>query len=458
MMKTESKTNVTHLLPHTGGGVSTVLNALLGRSSQEGAYCHRIIALEKINERSKEWCKKLNIEWMENGWNKQAGVFQVLADADIVHIHWWNHPQLHALLSKPGLPDMRTVLWSHVNGMHVPQSFFQGILDFPDKFVFATPFSRESDLIKRQSEGFLCQKLEVIQSSAGIPPEAPMKIVKPDGFRVGYVGTVDYSKMHPDFISLWADANICDAPYIVCGGPSHKQLEQEIDQRGLSSRFDIRGQVENVSEILTNLHVFAYPLNNQHYGTGEQVLIEAMAFGAVPIVMNNGCEKHLIQNNKTGMIVSGKDEFIQALYFLRDNPEARTAMACNGHAYVQREFGIERTVSEWHRLYEKVIKLPKRGHCMKVEAVGRLPLCSPVSLLLNSYGADSPETRAILSSLNYLAEGEEKSAIGDVLPAACFAETRGSPFHYRSLLPDDPVLNGICDAFSQFFRLALLRE
>lgn len=449
-MRTAKKINITHLLPHTGGGVGTVLKALLGKSVEDGEYCHRILALERINEQTKKWCGKLNIEWTDDGWNSQALLCQRIADADIVHIHWWNHPQLHAFLSKAGLPNMRTVLWSHVNGMHVPQSFFQGILDFPDKFVFATRFSQESDLIGRQSEGFLCEKLEVIQSSAGIPPEAPAEIVKPDGFRVGYVGTVDYGKMHPDFISFWADADIRDAPYVVCGGPSHKQLEQEIDQQGLSGRFDIRGQVDNVFEILTDLHVFAYPLNHQHYGTGEQVLIEAMAFGVVPIVLNNGCEKHLIQNSKTGMIVSGKDEFVQALYFLRDHPKIRMQMACNAHAYVLKKFGIEKTVSAWYRVYKELIKAPKRKHRMRVESVGDLPPHSPASLLLNSYDARSSETKAILSLLDCLAEGGEKSDTG-VLPAACFAETRGSPFHYRSLLPEDPVLSSICDAFPQFF-------
>ncbi len=72
---------------------------------------------------------------------------------DVVHIHWWNHPQLNALLAGSDLPDMQTVLWSHVNGHYAPQSFFPQLVEYPNVFVVAAPFSLDSPVLKAVAGG-----------------------------------------------------------------------------------------------------------------------------------------------------------------------------------------------------------------------------------------------------------------------------------------------------------------
>lgn len=420
--------------------MGTVLRALIKNSSLEGGFRHTIVTLESLNNPMKEWCAENNICFFENRWQRKVQLFTLLGDCDIVHIHWWNHPLLQALLSSDALPKMRTVLWSHVNGLFVPQIFSQPIIDFPDFFVLATPYSKESPLFtdnaKTPEHG-----LKIIQSNAGVPEGTPKKIIKPENFNAGYVGTVDYSKMHGDLISIWKETKIIDSPLVVCGGPSDNEFRTEVTNRGVADRFDIRGVVDNVAELLSDFHVFVYPLNNTHYGTGEQVLIEAMAFGAVPVVMNNGCERFIIKDGETGIVASDKDEFIKAVLFLKHHPDIRQKMAEQGRKYVSAHFTIEKTVLKWHTLYREVLELEKTEHCLNLVPIENLPVNSPATLLLNAYG-NSMEAQTLLSLLKTDTPLKREALLK--LPPACFSKTRGSPFHYRNTLAKDPALERIC--------------
>ncbi len=50
----------------------------------------------------------------------RVGLRAILADADIVQIHFWNNPKLYRLLGTE-LPPMRLLVWVHVSGEHPPQ-------------------------------------------------------------------------------------------------------------------------------------------------------------------------------------------------------------------------------------------------------------------------------------------------------------------------------------------------
>ena len=52
---------------------------------------------------------------------------------------------------------------------------------------------------------------------------------------------------------------------------------------------------------LFNKHKFLlYILNRNHYGSAENILIEAMSLGVIPIVLNNDVEKTMSKTKKMG--------------------------------------------------------------------------------------------------------------------------------------------------------------
>lgn len=427
---------VLHLLPHSGGGVGTVLRALLTAELSGGsATIPSVASLERLNETTRCHLDALGIHWLDCIATKSDYeiFFTLVKKSDIVLVHWWNHPLLMHLLFQ-GLPPSRLALWSHVNGFAAPQSFFPELFEFPDRFVFATKASCQSPIVQGLPLE-IARKLRVIRSCAGIPAGAINPFIKNRRFQFGYVGTVEPAKMHSNFLALCAAAKI-PSRCIVAGGPAHEELRIQAQLLGIGNQFDILGPVADPMPYFRRLHALAYPLNPAHYGSGEQVLIEAMAHGAVPVVFDNPPESALIRHGETGLIAHTAEGFTNALRFLADTPAERKRLATAGRQFVFDECDINISVRDFSALYEEMLSFPKSPHKLNLPSFDGIDDGSSFHLFLSSCGSDS--TR------NYFIKMAVKSGV-ESLPTEFTSRTRGTPQHYLRLLGHDPSLEIICD-------------
>lgn len=423
---------ILHVLPHAGGGVGTVLRALITAEvfSANGRCTHRVATLEHLNIKTRECLDTLGVEYMDCAANPALHAWVV--EADVVLVHWWNHPLLMHLLAE-GLPASRVVLWSHVNGYAVPQAFIPELFDAVDIAVLATEASLEAPVVRSLSPEARA-KIRVVRSCAGIPPGATIPPRNGDSFRFGYLGTVESSKMHQDFLSYCAGAGL-SSPCLVAGGSEHARLQEQAQQASLADQFQILGPVADPYQFLRTLHALAYPLTPEHYGTGEQVLIEAMAFGVVPVVLDNPPERALVQHNETGFVAKDGAEFSAYLLQLAEDPQCCRTMAANGHAFVMEHCAIERSLDAFQVIFEEAAGLAKTEHRLILAPHDGVCQESPFHLFLASCGND--EERAIALAM---ACGEYE---GQVPP--CFAfSTRGSPAHYLRMLGADSALERLC--------------
>ena len=432
----KAKVIILHILPHAGGGVGSVVRALLtAETSADSPYRHKVASLEYLNDRTKIHFNERGIPWIdEAAFKHQSDLGELLAEADIVLAHWWNHPFMMKFLCQD-LPPMRLVMWSHVNGYYPPQAFFPTLFDLPDLFAFTSKTSLTAPTIDRLPDRTRA-KLRVIRSSCGIPEGSETLPKKENPFQAGYVGTVESVKMHADFLSLCAAADL-PTPCIVAGGPAHEELRRKASTLNLTSRFTILGPVSDPQTIYRKLHAFAYPMSPRHYGTGEQVLIEAMAYGAVPVVLSNHPEKALIRHGETGLITETAADFSAALRMLMENPDERRRLAEGGHRFVTDECGIEHSIKAFHNFFAEAQSLPKAPRKLQLPSINSVTSGSPLHLFLASLG-DTEERRLFENALHH---GRLEYMPGDFTSG-----TRGTPFHYFSLLGDDSRLEALCDA------------
>ncbi len=430
------KVDILHVLPHAGGGVGTVLMALLAADTAADApYRHRIAALEYLHDAIKRHCTDRGIGWIDEiAGIRHKDLCSLCDDADIVLVHWWNHPLLMRLLFH-GLPATRLILWSHVNGFHPPQAFFSELFELPDRFVFSSSVSLTAPAVLALSDRFK-SRLRVVRSCGGIPAGSACLPSKPRRFQAGYIGTVESMKMHPDFLTMCADA-VLPTPVVVAGGPAHEALREKAEAMMLADFFEILGPVADPATIFRRLHAFAYPLNPRHYGTGEQVLIEAMAFGAVPVVLANPPESALIRDGRTGLVAEDTAAFSAALRMLADNAAERDKLAAEGHRFVMEECGTEHSSRAFHALFEETLALPKQPRKLQLKPVEGVYFGSPLHLFLASLG-DTEERRCFDAARWH---GEFNG-----LPGAFASKTRGTSFHYRDMLGEDAELASLCDA------------
>jgi glycosyltransferase involved in cell wall biosynthesis len=369
---------------------------------------------------------------------RQKELSEAVKKADVLTVHWWNHPLLYTWIASGSIPRARVLLWSHISGFYTPQIITDPILNWPDIFAVASPASFNVPAITSLSAKAKEERLRLIFSSGGLSHVQDYAVKEHQKFRVGYLGTVDYDKMHPNFLDMCLAADQENTVFSVAGGPSHESLRREVEALGVSDKFEILGPIENVGEYLSSLDVFGYPLIREHYGTGEQVLIEAMAVGVPPVVLGRGSEEYVVENGVTGLVAEDPADYPKCIDRLKNDAELRKSLSKRASHNAKKRFDIENTISSFDSIYEELMALPKRNRTL----TGGEAMLSPDKVFLLSQGSLAT---AIYQQLEE--ENPQGAPACDVsqLPALSWSGTRGSVYHYSSFFPE----NGRLQRWSQ---------
>lgn len=351
--------NVLHITPHLGGGVGTVLMELIPKLHLCSDYYHEVISLEYANKKAKEWSLREKIPLSERIAPSSEELHEKMMTADIVHLHYWNHPLLYLLLhSFSG--KARIVMWSHVNGYYAPYLFNDKILKYPEVFVTTTDYSLKQRNIQDMDKEWKNRHVRSIPSCSGAGNFLKIKPQPHNTFNIGYVGTVDYCKMYKNVLGICSGINIPDVLFTFVGGDAHKDMEKDALNRGLADRCTFTGKVDNVKPYYALFDIFLYPLNRDNYGTGEQVLIEAMSAGIPQVVFAGGAEEYVVQDGITGFVVKDEREFIESIEKLYKDCELREKMSLSSKLYAGKHHTIKNSVEKWLDLYRDLLKRPKK--------------------------------------------------------------------------------------------------
>ena len=438
-MQKDLEKKVLHITPHLGGGVGRVLLNYLSKVKDDPSFVHKVVCLDYANHKAVEVAKNVGFSLLDNMSRKKRELLDTIADSDIVLIHWWNHPLLYDFLVREQLPSCRVIMWSHNSGFHPPGIFTEKVLAYPDLFVFTTPTSYETKDVQNLSDE---QKkfLRVVWSTGGVDHVESVKPKTHTGFNVGYIGTVDYCKMHPDFLNICNQVDIPNVNFIVCGGPKEKELKQEAEHLDIDGKFNIIGRVADIQEYLSLFDIFGYPLASYHYGTCDQTLQESMAAGVVPVVLANPMESYMVKDGVTGIVAKDKEEYIKALQDLYHNRELRNKLSQNAKEYAIDTFSLEQMVNEWDKIFNEALSFPKTVRKWKIDK--KIKDMSPKDIFLESLGHHGKD---FVSYCNAESDEEKKSAIGKIKKLAesgnWQAKTKSTVHHYNSFFPNDPYLS-----------------
>ena len=435
----KKKINILHITPHLGGGVGRVILNYLSKVKENRFFAHRVVCLDYANENALEVARNASFSLLDNMSKEKREILDLIADSDIVLIHAWNHPLLYDFLVREQLPASRVIMWGHNSGFHPPAIYPEKILTYPDMFVFTTPVSLENKEVLNLTDE---QKkiLRVVWSTGGIEHVKSVKPKKHSGFNIGYIGTVDYAKIHPNFLNICNKVNIPNVKFIVCGGPSEKEIEKEAEELGIAGKFIFTGQVSDITEYLSIFDIFGYPLAPYHYGTCDQALQESMAAGVVPVVLANPMESYMVKDGLTGIVAKDEDEYIKALQDLYHNPKLRNLLSKNAKKYAINEFSLEKMVNEWDKIFNEVLGFPKTVR--KWEINKNIKNISSKDVFLESLGQYGEH---FVSYCNAENDEEKKSVIEKIKKLSKLvnwqSETKGTVHHYNYFFPDDEYLS-----------------
>jgi len=432
---------VLHLTPHLGGGVGTVVRSYLGYALANSLGEHMLFSLETLNEESKIYLENISCKFVENAFCKTEELIHAISNSDIVLVHWWNHPFLQYLLMNVSLPESRLVFWSHISGSNAPNNFNQYVLEYPDRFIFTTPLSYFTNEIKIAGTS-LQKQLGCIWSTAGVERlisyDAEYKIG--DLKEVCYVGNLDYTKVHKDFLKLCSELIKLDNCVNVIG-PTTKDFLTDLQDLPIQERPKVHGYVDEDTkfELLKKSRIFGYPLARHNYATCDQALQEAMFFGVVPVVLNNPMESYMVEHRVTGLVARSPNEYLKFVEELIVDDTEYKRLRTNSRRFANEAYSIQGMAQSWDREFRLMLDSGKkrrkclrevRGHEIKASDVFIESLASNSSLFQYHSDATTIKDRSI---------AESQIRCLSALPQWSSA-TKSTPSHYAALFKDDALL------------------
>ncbi|MBN2420277.1 MAG: glycosyltransferase family 4 protein [Deltaproteobacteria bacterium] len=446
-------TKILHIIQClASGGGPRALIAAAKYSARFGDYEHRVASLLPVDSNGLHLAEEAGMTVTVP--RDRSALFHEIEKADIVHMSWWNNPEIYELL-RSDFPAMRLIIWFHTSGDIAPQIITPELVDFADFALPCSPYTYQCRAIQNLTPDERLKKTGMVYGAADF---ARLKGIEPkphDTFNVGYLGLATPYKIHPNFIPMSASIDIPDVKFIVCGFID-EVFPQQAQRLGVAERFDFRGYVNDIKSVLETFDVFGYPLGIRV--AAELVMQEAMYAGVPPVVFPAGGIKELVINDYTGIIVHSELEYKHAIEYLYYHPEERKRLGNNAKEYARQIFGAENAAKKLNAIYERMMQRQKRKRLWKDRrSVNLLNQTVTLSDLTNKKkddhevsGAeifietlgDSGEAKALNTSMNseditelFRVEREISS-----YPPIMYCNDTGGILQYEGYYPTDPYL------------------
>lgn len=425
---------VLHILPRfIGGGPERHVLALAELWRQAGhATQHTLAVLEPpLSAPFVLKARKAGVSIL-----RERGLDPLLAAieaADIVAIQFWNHPQLYELLREE-LPPMRAMVSAVVSGLSPPQILPAELGHFADSMRI-TASSADSAAARRAREAgrpvIVSPSLADMSRLAGFSPR------QHPGIRVGYLGLVEPTKMHPRFAALCSKVTGDHVSFHVFGdGSWGDALALQFAELGARHRITFHGHAEDLCEAFAEIDIFGYPLAPDTYASSDKTIQEAMWAGIPPVVLAGTGVSELISHERTGLVCRNEDEYPAAIDRLANDHALRRQLGDAARAHARNHFDPARNAADLWFHFTETARLPKRS---RAPLPGRT--LSAAARFVASLGEKAgPFALSLSGTPRHTPEAVKTADLEIGMSSAVLAQGEGGVIHYRNTYPDDALL------------------
>lgn len=447
---------ILHIATHLGFGAGKAISGLIDDcKNQEVNIEQKLVLLEKPEKRY--FYDKVLLAGNEiflfddiDDISQNEKYKKFLAWADIVVLDWWAHPLMMKLLYKwPSGISTRLIMWSHVNGCTFPYLPFSFTEKF-EKILFTTNYSYENGLWTDDQKRIIQEKADVIYGTGHfIPSDIEQKTYDEDiNFVVGYVGTVNYSKMNPNYLSYCVEVinKIPNTRFLIVGDVDPTIVEA-VESMGLSLYFDFVGYQENVFDFYYKMDVLAYLLRTENFATTENVILEAMSCGLPVVAIDNPPEAHIIESEKTGYLVSndfeGIKSFASKISQLKQSKDLRIQIGTAAKRYIEEKYPSYLTASKFMEIVNRVIEGSKKKRIFK-DLIGETPYdwFTYLTGFEQDYYLDSEKNT-----------NDAQARFYKTCPDVYMGKTKSSLLHFARYFPNDKKIQEECKVIKNIKRI-----
>lgn len=351
----------------------------------------------------------------------------LIAECDILQIHFWNDAALTRFL-RAGLPARRLLLWAHVRGWTVPHILTSDLVGSSTFVVACDPGTLELQVLARHRGE---QRIALAPAGVDLTRLSGLRRSRSQRVRVGYLGALDFTKLHRDFVS-WCAKVRGDVCFVVAGeGPSEMIMRREARALGIEERFRFLGFVRDIREFFAQIDILGHPLDPESSAAGETCIQEAMAASVPPVVLQGAGGSFHVRDGETGLVAADGAAWIRAIESLAADPALRRRLGRAALAHSRAFQTAHRCAARFHEIYADAMATPKESH----------QPASPEITGAQAFAASlGPWGRPFLRSLR----GGGGALAADRVIARCSeslsSARAGGLLHYRLAHPEDAHL------------------
>ena len=278
------------------------------------------------------------------------------------------------------------------------------------------------------------EKISVISSACGLENLPNIRSHHDSGsglMKAAYAGTLNFSKLHPRFGEWVGESQKALCQLDIYGD----RINQDIilsslyaSEANFVTKF--HGFIDNLFDRLTYSDVFIYLLNPLHYGTAENVLVEAMAAGLLPVVLDNAAERAIVESGQSGIVLSDISQLPSELIRLSQDKKLSKYLSLNAKNYARSRFTTHKMRYRFDKQYQKLMESESKS--IDFSAFGRL---SPREQFLMT----QPENGFFKSETS-------RYRINDFEAFGLVDKAKGSIFQFINYFPEDKGLLSLANS------------
>ncbi len=360
---------ILHIAAHLGAGVG---KAIAGMAVFDSSNEHRIILIqEPAKDDQIKRCMASGTEVIICP--SDEILIREAEEADVVIIDWWHHPLVYGALMKISAINARIVIWAHLNGIFYPKLKIKFLDEF-DACMYTSQASMNNPDWTQDERDHIAETGSLVYGMGDFDPasfEAKSDYCLGNETVIGYVGSLDYAKLHPDFVK-WMKAIYDMVPGVrfMIAGDILPPILKDVEDAGLSDVVSFLGYCGDVPKRLPTFDLFLYPLNPRNFATTENSILEAKAAG-LPIITSDGLiERTLIDDDVDGVLISDIGELKSRIKVLIDDPDMRRRLGTTARSKVIRTHDPVANVKMFNDSLNATLSKPKRKHYF-ADVIGR---------------------------------------------------------------------------------------
>lgn len=413
-----------HITTHMGGGVGHAISDLVVNDKRNEHEIYLLQQPEKTHYIKKCKDDKINV------YGRETSIKELLQSADIIILHWWHHPLMYKFIYDFPKIEIRLVLWSHVSGCTYPFLSYDFINKF-DKVLITSRYSLENNYWQEKKDSIL-PKMKLVYGMGELKKLEKKDYYKNNGhIKVGYIGTLSKSKLHPDFVISCKKILECfpDIEFYIIGDKNGGEwINQEAVELGIEEKIHLVGFVEDINEWLLKLDIFGYPLNPDHYGTTENSILEAMTVGLPIVLLKQATEKYIVQHLEDGILAENMEDYVEQIIKLATNTDLREKLGIKASENVSNNFSFRDNLNNFLQVMEQIEEEEKKMVSFQ-DVLGK----EPYEWFLNGINPEDKKRFTENKDIEKLKELLKKKYI-------FFEKTKSSIIHFANTYYEDKQL------------------